>query len=161
MSNLKFDVIVDTREQKNLWSFADYDEVNNVVEKKLDTGDYTIVGLEDRLCIERKHSISELAKNITEKRFERELERMSKFPHSFLILEFGLCDVDNYPNVSCVPKKIRSKIKIRRSYIYKKLSEISIIHGVSVIPCGSPKYAEEIVVSLMKRVYERRNYQYY
>lgn len=158
MSNIRFDVIVDTREQKNLWSFANYDEVESVIEQKLDTGDYTIAGLEDRLCIERKHSISELANNITEKRFERELERMSQFPHSFLVLEFGLDDVDNYPNVSCIPRKIRNKIKIRGPYIFKKLAEISIIYGVSVIPCGHPKYAEAMVVSLMKRVYEQNYY---
>ncbi len=157
---MRFDVIVDTREQKNLWTFANYSEVENIVEKKLDTGDYAIVGLEDRLCIERKYDVGELAKNITEKRFERELERMSHFPHSFLILEFGLDEVNNYPNVSCIPKKVRSKIKIRGSYILKKLAEMSIIYGVSVIPCGHPKYAEEMVVSIMKRVYEQKNQQY-
>ncbi len=160
MSNMRFDVIVDTREQKNLWSFTNYDEVENVIEKKLDTGDYTIAGLEDRLCIERKHNIGELAKNITEQRFERELERMSRFPHSFLILEFGLDEVDNYPNVSCIPKRVRNKIRIRGSYIFKKLAEMSVIYDISVIPCGHPKYAEEMVVSIMKRVYEQRNQQY-
>ena len=84
MSNLRFNVIRDTREQKNFWLFANYDEVVNVIDQKLDTGDYTIEGLEENLCIERKHSISELAKNIAEDRFERELERMSKFYYSYL-----------------------------------------------------------------------------
>ena len=155
MSNISFDVIIDTREQENIWSFANYDEVKNTHVKKLDTGDYTIVGLEDRLCIERKHTVGELAKNITEKRFERELERMSEFPHAFLILEFGLNEVDNYPNVSCIPHRVRKKIKIRGPYIMKKIAEASINHGISVIPCGHPKYAEDMVVSLMKRVYEQ------
>jgi len=154
MSRIKFNVLRDTREQKNFWIFANYDVVENVIDQKLDTGDYTIEGMENNLCIKRKHSINELAKNIIEDRFERELERMSKFYYSYLILEFGLDDVYNYPNVDCVPYRVRKKVKLRGPFIFKKLAEMSVKYRVSIIPCGHPKYAEEMVVSLMKRIYE-------
>lgn len=149
-----FNVIRDTREQKDFWTFAKYDLVDTVVDKKLDTGDYTIEGMEDNLCIERKHSISELAKNIVEDRFERELVRMKEFYYSFLILEFGLDDVFNYPFVDSVHYQARKRARIRGPFIFKKLSEMLVKHQIPVIPCGHPKYAEELVVSLMKRVYE-------
>lgn len=155
---MKFNVIRDTREQKNFWTFANYSEVENVIDKKLDTGDYTIEGFENTLCIERKHNVAEIAKNIVEDRFERELERMKEFYYPYLILEFGLDDVYNYPNVSCVPPKIRKRVKIRGSFIFKKLAEMCVTYQIPIIPCGHPKYAEEMVVSLMKRVYEAEKY---
>lgn len=154
MSRTKFNVIRDTQEKKNFWTFANYEEVEQVIDRKLPTGDYTIEGFEENLCIERKHNISELAKNINEDRFERELERMNQFYYPYVLLEFGLDEVDNYPNVSCVPYKIRPKIKVRGPFIFKKLAEMSVKYQVHIIPCGHPKYAEELAMSIMKRVYE-------
>ena len=76
-------IICDTREQKPL-TFNEYEDVFTI-RKGLKTGDYTVEGFEDRLCIERKQSVSEIASNITQKRFTKELERMAEFPHSFLV----------------------------------------------------------------------------
>ena len=52
MKNKYFNIIVDTREQKP-WDFNDN---FNTTKAKLDTGDYSIEGLEHILCIERKCS---------------------------------------------------------------------------------------------------------
>lgn len=153
-----FNIIRDTREQKDFWTFANYREVDSVIDRKLDTGDYTVEGFENNLCIERKHSVAEIAKNIIEDRFERELERMKEFYYPYMILEFGLDDVYNYPNVSCVPKSVRKRVKIRGPFIFKKLAEMSVKYQVSLIPCGHPKYAEEMAISLMKRVFEVEKY---
>lgn len=159
MSDIKFDIIRDSHEKKFFWTFANYDEVREIVDKKLDTGDYTIKGLENKLCIERKHSIAEFAKNIVEKRFKAQLQRMNKFDYSYLILEFGLDDVYNYPYVKSIPYDIRKKIKIRGPFLFKKLAEITVKYDVNIFLCQHPKYAEEMVISLMKRVYERENRQ--
>ena len=87
----KFVVIRDTREHKNKgWYFKESEFCQGMVEKKLDTGDYSIEGLEDVLCIERKASVSEIAANLVDKRFDRELDRMESFKYRFLILEFSL-----------------------------------------------------------------------
>ena len=56
-------IIVDTREQQP-WSF----DFNEIAVAKLDTGDYSVAGLEEILCIERKKSVSEIANNIVDKR---------------------------------------------------------------------------------------------
>jgi hypothetical protein len=153
-----FDIIVDTKEQQP-WTFENIngDIIDNIIHHNLDTGDYTIAGFEETLCIERKKSVAELAKNITEARFERELERMYEFRHKFLILEFGYYNIDTYPIGSSVPKYLQSKIKITGSYILKKLSEIAIKYDIHVIPCDNRTYAEIVAVNLMKRIYEQYN----
>lgn len=153
---MQFDVIRDTQEKKNFWLFANYKEIDNVIDQHLPTGDYTIVGFEDILCIERKHSISELAKNLTEARFDKELQRMSEFKYAYLILEFGLDDAFDYPFVDSVPYSVRKKAKIRGPFIFKRLAEITTRYGVQIIPCGHPKYAEKMVVSIMKSVYGQK-----
>ena len=60
-----YKVIKDTREQDGYTfeSFTGrYTSCKGMVVKKLDTGDYSLEGLEDKLCIERKGRVSELAK---------------------------------------------------------------------------------------------------
>jgi len=152
-SKYTFNIIVDTREQKP-WTFASC----NTVKKKLDTGDYSIEGLEHLLCIERKNSVSEIANNISESRFKDELQRMSDYLYKFILLEFNLQDVLNYPRGSSVPPKLWSKIKIRPPYILKFLTELQTKHNIHVIFCDNPIAAEEMAFSIIKRVHEMHTY---
>ena len=144
-----FHIIVDTREQ-HPWSF---DHMEKTV-SKLDTGDYSLRGLENIFCIERKGNVSELANNITEKRFKDVIERMSNIKHSFLLLEFELEDVLIYPVGSNVPKKMWDKLKISPKFILKHLIELQILHNIKVIFCGDSSNAEKIAISIMRKVYE-------
>jgi hypothetical protein len=92
----EFTVIKDTREQDG-WDFEQEEKVSgrcqltSVIETKLDTGDYSIFGLEEIFTIERKAGFSELFGNLGNKtvkdRFEREMERMGKVPHSYILIE--------------------------------------------------------------------------
>lgn len=148
-SKYSFNIVVDTREQKP-WTFA----ACNTVKKKLDTGDYSIEGLETILCIERKNSVSEIANNISESRFKDELDRMSSYLYKFILLEFNLQDVLNYPKGSAVPPRMWSKIKIRPPYILKYLTELQTKHDIHVIFCDNPAAAEEMAFSIIKRVNE-------
>ena len=102
-----FNIIIDTREQQ-AWEFPRHSTAN----KKLDTGDYSLGGLEDILCIERKKSVSEIASNITEKRFEDVLERMTKYKYTYMIFEFSLTDVLMYPQGSEIPRHKWKYIRI-------------------------------------------------
>jgi len=149
--NIKdFTIIVDTREQKP-WTFDDH----SVANRKLDTGDYSVEGLEKIFTIERKRSVSEIAGNISEKRFYDELDRMRDFKHKFILLEFSLNSVLDYPVGSTVPKKLWSTLKITGKYILKYLTEISMKYDVHIIYCGSSSNAEEMALSIMKRMVER------
>jgi ERCC4-type nuclease len=68
-------VVVDTREQEP-YSF-DSDKVS-AVRKALPAGDYSLVGLEERVAVERK-SLTDFVSTVIRgrKRFHRELEKLS------------------------------------------------------------------------------------
>lgn len=144
-----FHIIIDTREQ-HPWIFEHMEKSVS----KLDTGDYSLKGLENLFCIERKGSVSEFANNITEKRFKDVVERISKIPHSFLLLEFNLDDVLQYPVGSNVPKKIWDKLKISPKFILKHLIELQILYNIKIVFCGDPSNAEKMAISIMRKIYE-------
>ena len=149
MIDNNFKIIIDTREQQP-WIFDNY-AVSN---EKLDTGDYSIQGFENILCIERKKSVSEIANNVTEKRFKDVVARMAQCKYSFLLLEFELDDIIKYPVGSNVPKKMWDKLKVSPNYIIKHLVELQIFFDIKVLFCGGPSNAEKIALSIMKKVYE-------
>lgn len=132
-------IIKDTREQKG-WEFEEF------TMGALKTGDYTYEGLENILCVERKGTFSELALNLTQERFWRELERMSQFKHPYIICEFELKDIMLYPyNMGTLQKKI----KVRGPYLLKKIAEAELM-GIHFIFAG--KYGKEFFLSLVKRL---------
>ena len=153
MAKNKFIVIRDTRE-KDGWYFKESDYCEGMVNQKLDTGDYSIQGLENVLCIERKASVAEIANNIVDDRFTRELDRMSEFKYKFLILEFSVEDILSFPVGSDIPKKSWNKIRISGRFIMKRLSEIQTKYGIHVVPCGDKLSAWHMTSSIMKRVFE-------
>ena len=146
-------VLVDTKEQQP-WEFT---QSSQILTKsyKIKTGDYTIEGLENILCIERKKSVAEFAQNINQSRFTKELIRMEEFPHRFILLEFDFRHIDNFPME--LPPKIRKRIKVTSQYIMKRISEIQINNRIDVIPCGNRTYAEYVSANIIKRVYEKYN----
>lgn len=148
INNNDFTIIIDTREQQP-WSFEHYVTAN----KKLDTGDYSIEGLENILAIERKKSVSEFANNITESRFKDVVDRLRNIKYSFLLLEFDLDDVLIYPVGSNVPKRMWDKIKISPSFIMKHLLELQLYHNIKVVFCGDSDNAAKMAEFIFKKVY--------
>ena len=107
-----FTVIKDTREQDGYY-FSAFNTCAGMIEHKLDTGDYTIQGLEDKVCVERKGCVEELAVNLGQKKyaFLNEIDRMKIFPHKFLILEFSLEDLLKFPDETRIPIKNKASLK--------------------------------------------------
>ena len=145
----KFKVIIDTREQQP-WEF----ERTVAEHRKLDTGDYSIEGYENILCIERKKSVSEIANNITESRFKDVIKRMNSYKYSFIILEFSLNDIYRYPIGSNVHKHMWSKIKISYGFIIKNLLELQLNNNIKILFCDNANNATKMALSLMKKVFE-------
>jgi len=143
-----FTIIIDTREQQP-WAFDNYAVAN----KKLDTGDYSIEGLEHILCIERKKSASEFANNIVESRFKDVIMRMAALKYSFLLLEFDLEDLLIYPIGSTVPKKMWDKIKITPAFLLKNILELQLNHNIIVYFCGNSTNAEKMAEYILKKVH--------
>jgi hypothetical protein len=153
MINDEFTIVIDTREQKP-WNFSNHVTANH----KLDTGDYSVEGLENILAIERKRNVAEFANNITEKRFRDVIDRLSKMPHSFILFEFDFDKVMSFPIGSDIPKKIWDKIRISPSFIIKNIIDLQIEHNINIIFCGNSFNAEVIALAIMKKIYrEHKN----
>ncbi len=92
--------IVDTREQLPL----NLDPLQ-VTEDTLTTGDYSLVGLEHLIAIERK-SLPDLIGccGRERERFERELQRLQAYPTACLVIESSWAEIDR--------GQWRSKIKV-------------------------------------------------
>lgn len=150
MTRDSFTVIIDTREQMP-WEFG----FHSTSKQKLDTGDYSIVGFESIFTIERKRSVSEIANNITESRFKDVLQRMGQIPHSFMLMEFDLEEIYQFPVGSDIPKKMWDKLRISGNYIMKYLVEAQLNHNIHILFCGDAENAERTAVSIMKRIYEK------
>ena len=148
MKSTDFTIIIDTREQQP-WTFNNH----TVANRKLDTGDYSIEGLENILCIERKKSASEFANNIVESRFKDVLMRMNQLKYSFILLEFDLEDLLVYPIGSTVPKRMWDKIKITPAFLLKNILELQLNYNVIVYFCGDSDNAEKMAEYILKKIH--------
>jgi ERCC4-type nuclease len=151
----KYKVIKDTREQ-NGWFFSEYDKCLGMQVKTLHTGDYTIEGFEDIVCVERKGCVSEIAMNLGKKKnaFQAEMQRMKDYEFSFLICEFDMDDILKYPEGSSVPKSLRDKVKVTGKYILKCLMEFQVYYDTKIMLCGNKNNAFLVCNSLFKRLNE-------
>jgi ERCC4-type nuclease len=150
-----FEVIVDTREQYPFHFSSS--KISGTVSKKLDTGDYSITGLEDILCIERKASVVEFYNNITQKRFWAELERMKAYKYRFLVFEFSASEVEMFPYGADIPKSVLVKLKISSAYLMKCIARIQVEYDVHVIFGGNKDNALYLVTNIMKEVHVRHS----
>lgn len=149
MIDNEFTIIVDTREQKP-WLFDNHAKANS----KLDTGDYSIQGYENLIAIERKRNVAEFANNITESRFVDVVDRLSKIPHSFILFEFNIDQVMNYPIGSDIPKRLWNKIRISPAFILKHIVDLQVEHNIKILFCGNSANAEKIALSILRKVYK-------
>lgn len=130
----KYVVIRDTREQKNNgWWFGETELCAGTEKGTLKTGDYSLRGLESIFTIERKRSTGELAKNIFEKRWWRELERMGDFAHPFLMFEFDIDMIRRFPRDSGIPQSKWPELKVSANLLLRKYMEIEIKYKPKII----------------------------
>lgn len=148
-----FNVLVDTREKHPL--FLNSKLINKVIPYKLDTGDYTIQGHENNLCIERKGCTGELAANIVEKRFQNEIERMSNIKHSYLLLEFSIDNVFSFPKNSGIPKYRQKYIRISSKFLISRINKYERDYGINIIYGGDRGGAEQECIRIMTEYYEK------
>tara|TARA_R100001377_G_scaffold13612_1_gene6895 strand:- start:3225 stop:3710 length:486 start_codon:yes stop_codon:yes gene_type:complete len=151
----KYVVLKDTRE-KNGWDFALSKKCLAVARWGLKTGDYTIRGLEKELVLERKASTGELAMNLGKKRkaFEAEMKRMSKFRWKYVICEFSIDDLMNFPTNSGIPKKQIKYVRMNGKFMWRKLCEYQEQYNVQVVFCESKEHAEERAMMIFDEVSE-------
>jgi hypothetical protein len=150
----KYTVIRDTREQEGQgWFFDRKDRCLGTQVCKLDTGDYSLVGYEKVFTIERKGAVAEWAKNLCEKRFERELQRMEQIEMPFILLEFDMDALFRWPEGSGIPRRDLWKVRTTPHFLVKRMHEYQCKYPyIHIIFAGT--HGREIASSLFKRVVE-------
>jgi len=139
-------IIHDDREKRRYWDAKYLGKDFKVTRTRLETGDYTIKGMEELLAIERKASWAELAGNIgtrpKRENFIAELRRMRKFPYRILVVE------DIIPTINTTRYR---GTWTGAAQVKDWLMRIPIEFGVPVLTVGSHNYNKATVQELLKK----------
>lgn len=147
-------VIRDTREKKEHgWFFDVSSTCDGTIRTKLEEGDYAIEGYENLMVIERKGSVSEWAGNVMTDRFENELKRLLTIKYVWIILEFTMDDLVQYPRGPTVHPSVRKKTRVNGALLLKRTIEIERdYHNIKIAFCG--KHGKQVASSIFKRMSE-------
>jgi len=146
--------IIDTREKIPLEFSDEYFE--KPVVKKLDTGDYSIVGLEDILTVERKKSVLEIAANMTQKRFKDAISRVADMKYKILVCEFDYHEMVHFPYVNSVPVHLRRKMrKVSAKWMLSFMLDITIKYEIPVFYAGNSKYASTLTQTYLNKIWTK------
>jgi hypothetical protein len=147
-----YTVVRDTREQQG-WDFPAKDPCLGTVDGCLKTGDYSLVGFETALSVERKRSTGEWAANVFQARFERELERLVAFKDAWVIWEFTVEDIVLFPSNSGIPRPRWRSLRVTPQLLLKRTLELMrAFPAVHFVPAG--RDGRSVASSLFKRVVE-------
>jgi|ETNvirnome_2_300_1030623.scaffolds.fasta_scaffold00052_43 ERCC4-type nuclease len=142
---MDYTIIIDTREQKPLWN-------KNVVVKKLDVGDYSIEGFEDKIAIERK-SLGDLFGTLGggHKRFKKELERSKSYDYFAIVIE------GSYTN--CINKDFPNSYfsKMRGYVITSILFTLHVKYDINIFFANNRIESKKIIKELFKSYYKLYN----
>jgi hypothetical protein len=111
--------------------------------------------MEDLICIERKASTIEIARNlgVDQVRFYKELNKMKDFKYKYIVCEFSMEEMIEYPNNSGVPKYALEKLKFDGKFLLKKMLEITMDYDIQIIYAGNKYNSYLIVGSILRRMW--------
>jgi DNA excision repair protein ERCC-4 len=133
-------VIVDTREQKP------YHFGSSVV-KTLPTGDYSIVGMESRIAIERKTKADAYSSlGMDRPRFLREIERLAEFEYGAVVIEAALKDFLVAPAFT----------RLHPRSAVSSLLAWSVKYGVHVFFAGDRRHGNAVTAQLLEKFWRYR-----
>jgi DNA excision repair protein ERCC-4 len=136
-------VVVDSREQLP-YEFADHVAagIATLTRAALPTGDYSILGYEDRVAIERK-SLADYVSTVihARERFSRELQQLARYELRGVVVEGSLEDVLEH----------RYKTAAFPNSIWGATISIVADHCVPVYWCGSRPIACRFTFDLLRR----------
>ena len=139
----EYTIIQDSREQNGLFKKS---AQQDVVTEKLDTGDYSIKGLEDKITIERK-TLTDLFGSVGNgrKRLEAEFQRMQSFDYAALVIESSLASIFTNPP---------SRSDMNPKSVFRTLIAWSQRYNVHVWPMWNREAAERVTYLILKRFYD-------
>ena len=146
-----YTIIIDTREQSP-WSWDNGSSGDNnaltppihTIRATLPAGDYSIVGLEDRVAIERK-SLNDYVQTVIaqRKRFSRELIKLQSYDYAIIMVE-GSC-------VDLIEHKYSSQADPKS--VLGATAAIEACYGVSVLFCCNRQIAIYLAKLWMDKVW--------
>ena len=141
-----FIIAIDTREQRPFTFQSIKPTAPDTVTQTLKTGDYSVVGLEDNVCVERK-SLADLFSSVGtgRERFEREMVRMSEMQYAALVIESSLAGIFTNPPA-------RSKMSPKS--VFRTLIAWSQRYNVHVWPMWNREAAERVTYLILKRFFD-------
>ena len=132
-------IVVDTREQA---PYAFDPNRFSVERRALPAGDYSLVGSEERVAVERK-SLADFVQTVirARRRFHAELRKLAECEHACVVVEGSLRDVleGNYPG-SAHPNAV-----------FGSAISICVDWGVPVYFCGDRQTAKQFVEAYLER----------
>lgn len=136
-----FVIAIDTREQKP------YKFDHPSVVTSLKTGDYSIVGFENKICVERKSKQDAYGTiGNGRARFERELKRMVWFDYAAIVIECSLKNFLTPPVYSA----------LHPNSAINSLVSWSIRYGVHVFFCHNRRYASALTFRILEKYWRHQ-----
>jgi ERCC4-type nuclease len=141
-------IITDTREQRPL-DFSKIPARPKVEVATLETGDYSVKGLEAVVCLERK-SVGDLVNTLvrSKARFAKELERMRAFKYAAIVVEGTRRDIHLH--------RYRSKIAPRA--VEGLVNYIWVGTRIPTFWCDDEEMCAEAVYSILKQVWKKETF---
>ena len=141
-------VLVDTREQAPL-GLARFDNwIGGCRTATLETGDYSIEGMESLVCLERK-SLVDLVGTLMHQRerFFRQLERMQAFPYRAILVEASYEDIKS-------PYKFINDVMAHPNGVSGSLDALEVRFGIPVLYTSRNRaLAEEKAASWLSKTF--------
>ena len=132
-------IVVDSREQKPLWTG------DKIERRKLEVGDYSIRGAEDKIAIERK-SLGDLFGTLgaNQRRFKSELDKAINYDYFAIVIDGSYS--------SCVNKDFRgSHFSRMRGYVITSiLFTMHLKYGINIFFANSRDESRKIIKDIFK-----------
>lgn len=142
-----YQIIRDSREKEGAgWKFNATSKCLGTIVEKLETGDYSLKGMEHLIMIERK-SIPDLWGTLLtgKERFIKEMERARSIPSRYIVIEGSLKDVLSGCYFS----------KVDPSFILSSLVALEQEYGIHVIFADKRKdICQQYIRRLLERLYK-------
>ena len=141
-------LLQDDRE-KDGWSEEYLGAGFKVENKRMKTGDYTIVGMEKILCIEKKSGWSEIACDIATKanrqRFVKMLRRMKKYPIKIMVI---------HDKITTLLGRQFFSSSIHPHVVLGWLLNFQLEYGITVLLVGKKSKAKATIRALIRKIVE-------
>jgi ERCC4-type nuclease len=146
--DLPFVIIVDSREQKPFTFSKEELKIGatpDIEVATLETGDYSLKGFEDKICVERK-SITDLFGSCGKRRkqFENEFNRMTSFDYAALVIEADWKGIYKSPP---------NRSKLSPKSILRTMVAWHMRYNVHVWACPGRAFAEKTTYLILNRYY--------